>query len=480
MISLMMSLAIATLSLGDAGAANGVDTPAVENLGGDWTYKGWAGDQCANASGVFLIADYYKTTDFYSFAAQSNQSWGGGHHPWPWNSPGIDFAVGPASGLSLADPASSILPAGCSYQPTGSRAHGPAIYCSADAENPTLNGLDLGLHDCTPVRTAPGMTGMLTIKNSRLVNGPNCTGPDSAMIRLQGAASLALRHDYIDEDSQRNAAPLVVAGDGTSSEASFILTDSALINGAEHPIGWTLAGPQDLERNVLITAAVPTSGTGGSGGELCELGCAPFPVTYPSVIYSNNVHVIPSWARLVIVPKPSLISSLSAPRLQSEFRANHNVLVVNNIGGPLETVAANISGSVDGNVLRLKAGVANDLKPGDTLTGLPGGVEATVLTRDSHGDVLLSGAIANGRVKDVRAVRQSTVASPVRVGYSSRYRFAEIVSNFMDSTGAYSCSPDFGSHVGVSIVLENHDLLTNHVEKGLPERLAANSCPVSF
>ncbi len=172
-------------------------------------YTGWAADGCSGSTGRFLILNRVGAASFYDYAAQSGQHWAGGAHPWTWNSPGIDYGVGPDINLQLTDPATARLPKGCAYQPEGSASHGPRIYCGRESDDPVLDGLDLSLHGCTPVVADAGASGLITIQNSNLVNGPNCAGPDMAMVRiLNGATGLSLRHDVVDADYCSPSAPL--------------------------------------------------------------------------------------------------------------------------------------------------------------------------------------------------------------------------------------------------------------------------------
>ena len=136
-------------------------------------YQGWSGDGCATENGSFLVAPHFGVASFFAAAAQSGESWASGNHPWNWNSPGIDYGVGPAAGTQMADPATARLPTGCVYQPTGSLRQGPQVYCDLGAVNPTFNSYDFGLHGCVVLMATHRVLGTLTISNSNFHNGPN-------------------------------------------------------------------------------------------------------------------------------------------------------------------------------------------------------------------------------------------------------------------------------------------------------------------
>ncbi len=332
------------------------------------------------------------------------------------DAPGVDYGVGPPLRGGGADPAKAVLPTGCVYLPTGSPAGGPEIHCGATANDPTFDGLDLSLGDCTPIVFAGRADSMLTISNSHIHNGANCAGPGGAVIRIIGATGgLSLVNDFIDEDYPRATAPIVLVGDGAPAAAPFAMIYSVVLNGAPTPMAGNFAGPMDIEESVFIGSAIASTDSRGERGELCELGCPAHPVIYPSVTYRNNVVVVPATTRLVMSERPPL--TLAPAQTKSRFIKDHNIFVINFARGAYSLLASNLEGTITDNNMRIRPGYTGAIVPGATIRGLPGNPDAVVLAVNLDGDVTLSGLGVNGFFTGASAWRETTLAAMVRLSY---------------------------------------------------------------
>lgn len=140
-------------------------------------------------------ANTIQHTDFFTggYARQSGQTWGnsGGTgctntncHP-PWNVAGVDYPVGPHSGISFKDPTSATLPTGCSYCPAND-ATAPCV--NIDRQEVACAGhASYDIEDFNFASTAQGCValdivsstggGTLTIKDNIFGNTPGCYSP---------------------------------------------------------------------------------------------------------------------------------------------------------------------------------------------------------------------------------------------------------------------------------------------------------------
>ncbi len=466
------------LAAGPAHAAQ-AEAPSPQSV--SCAYAGWAGDGCKASKGSFVIADHFHATSFYDYAAQSGQQWAGGEHPWPWNSPGVDYSVGPAPHTLLQDPATALLPKGCVYLAKADPGRGAEIRCGAEARHPTLFGIDFSLHGCTRLVASGAFDGMITVSHSRFRNGPNCDGPQAAMIRiLNERAGLALVNDFIDVDFPAHDAPLVAAGASGPATGPFVLIYSVVLNNTPRALAGNYAGAIDIEYNDLIGSAIPTTDPQGKRGELCELGCPTFPAPYAGAIFRNNVVVVPTTTRLYRQAPPDALAGMARPPPDSRFINDHNIWVVNYARGALDILATHLNGRVENQAMTLSPGYVGVVPVGATVSGLPGGAEALVVAHLPDGDYLLTGDVATGPFRDAVARRETALAVLVRVSYSAVYPQASVTDNYVDMTGAYSCVQDFGSLAGPTVNRGGRNLVTGEPITGITSRDAASACPVSY
>jgi hypothetical protein len=147
----------------------------------------------------------YVNENFFSYAKQSGQ---GSYynapgktsgHPPPWNVAGVDYPVGYRTSHKLQDPATAPLPSGCYYSATGSKAGGAIVVCS-NVANLTLKDWDFSLHNCTVVDIKNTVTGTIKIKDSKFVNGPNCSVTNGFLLMVENhaAADFTFEHNLVD------------------------------------------------------------------------------------------------------------------------------------------------------------------------------------------------------------------------------------------------------------------------------------------
>jgi hypothetical protein len=164
-------------------------------------YQNGYEDGCAQAA-----ADgNYVNPNFFTYAKQSGQgryyrnpAKPSGHPP-PWNVAGVDYPVGYGASRKLYDPAKGLLPPGCSYSATGSQAGGAIVIC-ANVVNLTLGDWDFSLHNCTVLDIKSTVTGIIAIKNSKFVNGQNCSVKNGYLVMVENPSMAAFRfeHNYVD------------------------------------------------------------------------------------------------------------------------------------------------------------------------------------------------------------------------------------------------------------------------------------------
>jgi hypothetical protein len=164
-------------------------------------YQTGYADGCAKA----FSDGNYVNPDFFTYAKQSGQGTyysdpsTPSSHPMPWNVAGVDYPVGYRTSHKLQDPATSPLPTGCSYSATGSAAHGAIVVCSGVA-NLKLKDWDFSLHGCTVLDIKSSVTGTIAIKNSKFVNGPNCSVTNGYLMMVENPthADFVFRHNFVD------------------------------------------------------------------------------------------------------------------------------------------------------------------------------------------------------------------------------------------------------------------------------------------
>lgn len=461
-----------TFPFGSTASAQAVsgDGTASRKGGGQCAYTGWAGDGCAGADGSFLIAAHYGAASFAAFATQSGQRWSGGAHPWNWNSPGIDYPVGPPAGLVLADPATAVLPEGCVYQPTGSAAHGPVVYCSTGAVNPTLSGLNFGLHGCVQFMATHNVEGTLTIQNSYFRNGPNCSVTFGSLIRvISGNMNVVLNNDLIDEAYPEYTTPLISTVAINTVSSSFTVTNTAVINASQRPLSGSSTGPVLIQNSVFVGMNLASTTNTGEHGEIFELDSNLINPLYSQIQYINNVVVIPA-ATNSAVTTPFYSAGTQPTFIHiDQFTVSHNVSVINTIDGVPRTAALNIRGVVSGNLMTVYPGYEGEITPRAAIVGLPAGVNptaATILTQLGPRQYQLSGAVNSGRFAGARTMVITTSAALVELGHAGSYGTVTIEDNFVDPTGALSCIQHRDGPISAAQIDGNVSLVTGTAVSG--------------
>jgi hypothetical protein len=450
--------------------------PVLAKAGG-CAYSGWSSDGCTANSGTFLIAPYYGAPNFYAFAAQSGQTWNGGGHPWNWNSPGIDYAVGPLPGVVLADPASTALPVGCSYQPTGSTLGGPRVYCK-NASSPTFNGFDFSLHGCTPLVFAGITTGTISVQNSRFVSGPNCNVYNGSLLDVStGVAGLMLKNDLFDEAFNSSSALFASTIFINTPTANVIVKYTAILNTSSRPISIATSGSVNIQDSVFVGFTLGSTANTGQHGELVERGTTIYQANIPLDSYVNNVIVIPASTNGVVTAPiyPNGVAN-KLDQIDS-FVADHNVIITNFAGGTGATVATGVQGTVAGNVMTVSTMASGAISPQSTIVGLAKGAAATVLSQIDSADYLLSGAAPAGAFSNGNTFRLTTSAAIAEMSYAALYANVTVTNNFVDPTGAQACILDLGSAIGAFVITGNQSLVTGTPVNGIGAKGSGATCP---
>ena len=449
-----------------AGAAL-ADIQVASHPGACSRFSAWSGDGCAASKGSFFIARYFGAASFYEWATQTQQSWANGPHPWAWNSPGIDYGIGPDRDARLADPATASLPKGCAYLPGGAQTGGPAIRCAVGARDVVLSGLDLSLHGCTPVVLESTSDGILTIENSNLRNGPNCGGPDGAMVRIVNPhAGLALKKVLVDAAYDADSAPLVRAGSGTNSSGSFLLLNSAVLNGPPGPLSGMYAGTVDIENSDLIGFAVASEDGRGDRGQRCDLGCAAFPTSYRTVIFRGNVVATTNNSKLILVPRDEARNTTTQDSPTRSYYSDHNILVLNAVQAARANVAANLKGVIKDNILELDPGLKTPVIVGMEVNGVGFRQTVTIVAILGNGKYAVSGSPPDGAFAS--ASLQKPLSTSAFVGLPNYDDYDAVLSsdNVADYTAAYSCSSASASTKSRQIVRNRVNLVTGQDQNG--------------
>jgi hypothetical protein len=131
-----------------------------------------------SAGNVFL------NEPFFSTSPQSGQS----YKTRPsWNVAGVDrgTSVGYKMNTKFVDPSLAVnLPQGCQYYEVGILTYvGPLVFCNS-GQNLTIENMDFNLHGCIKLFVTPKVTGVLTIKNNKFVNGPKCDASKSGFVNI--------------------------------------------------------------------------------------------------------------------------------------------------------------------------------------------------------------------------------------------------------------------------------------------------------
>lgn len=202
------------------------------------------------ADGCLGVASYgnFQNSLFFSYGKQSGQrqyynaaGLASGHPP-PWNVAGVDYPVGYSTVSPLKDPAAGGLPAGCTYNPRGSRAGGAIVVCQR-IKNVTLQGWDFSLHNCTVLDIKNDTTGTITLSNNKFVNGPNCsiTNGYLATIENSAKADLVFTHNYVDGLAKTYTTSLT-AMIGMHISGSLTVTYNAFFHSPGRPLSGSALG----------------------------------------------------------------------------------------------------------------------------------------------------------------------------------------------------------------------------------------------
>jgi hypothetical protein len=299
------------------------------------------GCMAAPANGSFQIP-----TSFSSYAQQSGQTWVNSH-PWAWNAPGVDYAVGYSTTVALGDPATATLPAGCVYQPTSSPGGGPRVYCDrlpnrVGIVSPTIQNLDFSLHGCVVLEFSQNVTGTITIENNNFKSGPNCAVTIGYLIKVDpGPANLVLEYNQIDGNAQNYPAALAGTVQDNSLTGSLTMEYNAIINSPQRPVNSGTSG-NIIEQYNYIDGWVLYNTVIEHGETLLEQ--AGPGVTVNSVTYAFNTAVIPAAEIANSTTAPFYLAG--TPGGYNYFTTStvdHNVVVTNqpgNVDGEYTTAAA--------------------------------------------------------------------------------------------------------------------------------------------
>jgi len=99
----------------------------------------------------------------------------------PFNVAGVDYHVGVSASVTLRDPATETLPAGCNYKAS-------LVTCTKD--NTIISGYDFSLHDGVQLYAA-GVSGTI-ITNNKFGIGSTCKDP---LIDIRNAGSVTIAHN---------------------------------------------------------------------------------------------------------------------------------------------------------------------------------------------------------------------------------------------------------------------------------------------
>jgi hypothetical protein len=451
------------------------------------TYTGWSGDGCAGAVGSFEIASYFGASSFYDFATQSGQTWTSSH-PWNWNSPGVDYPVGPDPSITLADPATATLPAGCTYEATGNvLTNGPEVYCSRGANNPVINGIDFSLHGCTTFYADSNVTGQITLTNDKFVMGPNCSATNGYLVKLVGgSANMVLQNDLLDEGYPAENTKLLMTGIDVNSSQPLTIENSAYVNASQRPIATISTGPELLENNVFVGMNLGTNASNGEHGEIDELETASSGVTFSNIQYINNVVVIPATTKAALTSPfyadgvPFKNSSIQG------FTVDHNVVVTNYINGQ-NTSATNISGSVTNNVMTVDPGYTGSIAVNLTMIYKIGTTTdaATILSQTGPNQYTLSytsqvGYPLQGDFTGGHTLNTTTQSALISMGWATSISGLTITNNFVDPIGSIYCMLNNGvPDIGSPVVSNNISLETGGAISGFTSAVGSAQCPIN-
>ncbi len=383
--------------------------------------------------------------------------------------------------MVLLDPATAPLPTGCVYKPTGSPAKGGLVYCGKGAVSPTLDGYDFSLHGCIVFQSDANATGRVTLSNSKFVNGPGCSFKFGYLIKIvNGNSDLLLINDLIDEAYPQYTTPLVASVVTNTATASLTVLNSAILNASSRPLSGTSSGPLDIENSVFAGFVLSSTANTGQHGELFLHGCPVVQAVYASIVYRNNVILVPADCNGTVTA-PFYPNGLSEKENEiHSFVADHNVVVTNYAGGVNSAVASNISGSVANNIMTVDAGYTGAITVQSTVVRLPKGAAATVMSRISDLQYQLSGSVPDGTFTGANTMRVTTSAALAEMAYAVLYHYVTITNNFVDPTGSFSCVQNLGSPVGNLDMSGNESLVTGTPITGVGYGAGGAHCPPLF
>jgi hypothetical protein len=187
-------------------------TPPICPRGTAYANSRGDGDGCLGApKGKPDNITLFQRPDFFDrYAAQSGQTYK--TRP-PWNVAGVDYPVGIPKDVTLKDPATAPLPAGCNYNATGNSIGGPLMRCSngvLDIEGYDFSGtlVHPGSHGC--VDFSPGASNpKIILKYNYFAINSACFGPSNGGYAVQvftGNTNLILDNNVFDYSPPKSGA----------------------------------------------------------------------------------------------------------------------------------------------------------------------------------------------------------------------------------------------------------------------------------
>ena len=285
----------------------------------------------------------YQNTHFFDYAQQSGQS---GYfsapsipssHPPPWNLAGVDYPVGYPTTARLKDPALDRLPRGCAYNATGSSKAGSIVVCDGEA-NTVLDGWDFSLHNCTVLDVKSRSTGAIKIKNSRFVNGPNCSVLNGALVLVEypTAADFVFAHNLVDGLAQTYPTSLM-AMVAPFVRGNVTIEHNAFLHSPARPVLSNSAGSFFIAYNYWEGFVYkPTDGHGEI--VINYLGAS---AVQPSVVYSFNTVLEPNDVSPMGGTAAIYLTSGKFGTIE-KAQADHNTTVINKNSGAVTVAAASV------------------------------------------------------------------------------------------------------------------------------------------
>lgn len=241
----------------------------------------------------------YQNANFFNYARQSGQA---AYTSLPTiDTSCVDFACGVPASVTMTDP-SVTVPSGCVYTINGSYLGGPGIQCFNLSANITINAGDFSLHGCLPLEFKGGNNAnniVVTITNSKFVNGTNCSnsggvsGASGGLVRYDGTSnytgnmSLVLGNDFFNglavsfPNQLDNLVTFNVPGTGTFTSQGY----NVFVNAPGRVIGFGGNGGILSAADYVENFVYPPS---TAHGEFVVNGWGTHPATQPSARYTYD------------------------------------------------------------------------------------------------------------------------------------------------------------------------------------------------